>query len=158
MKRVLWIFPLLWMVSCDQARIYEQHVDFEEKAWVVNNQPRFEFEIKDHTRNYNLYYTVRNSLDFPFSRIFVTYSLADSTGAQLKKDLLSAYLFDQKTGEPQGASGLGDLYDHRFPIVTNYHFERPGKYTVILEQFNRRDTLQGVLAVGVRVEFAESNP
>ncbi|HCM77697.1 MAG TPA: gliding motility lipoprotein GldH [Cytophagales bacterium] len=150
--RIFTVLILLSLFSCDQSRVYEQQVDFPDKAWLVSNQPRFEFEIKDHTRNYNLYYTVRNSLEFPFSRIFVTYTLSDSTSQQQKKDLLSAYLFDQKTGEPFGDSGIGDLFDHRFPIVTNYHFDRPGKYFIQLEQFNRLDTLKGIMAVGIRVE------
>lgn len=155
--RILPVLALLALISCDQSRIYEQNVDFKEKAWVVSEQPRFEFEIKDHTRNYNLYYTVRNSLNFPFSRMFVTYTLQDSTGNNLKKELVSEFLFDQKTGEPFGSSGIGDLYDHRFPLLKNYHFDRPGKYAITLEQFNRRDTLEGVLAVGVRVEHTQIN-
>jgi len=148
-------FAFLFTIGCDTSRIYEQHVDFEEKAWMIGDKPRFDFEIKDHTQNYNLYYTVRNSLDFPFSRIFVSYTLRDSTSAELKKDLLSGFLFDQKTGAPHGDSGIGDLFDSKFPIVTNYHFDRPGVYSITLEQFNRLDTLQGVLAVGVRVERAD---
>ncbi|MEP2668368.1 MAG: gliding motility lipoprotein GldH [Cyclobacteriaceae bacterium] len=156
MRRFLVLIPLLVLFSCDLSRIHEQQVDFSEKAWLVQDKPHFEFEIKDHTQNYNLYYTVRNSLDFPFSRIFVNYALTDSTDTQLHKDLLSAYLFDQKTGEPFGNSGIGDLFDHRFPIVTNYHFDKPGKYAITLEQFNRLDTLKGVLAVGIRVETANN--
>ncbi len=156
MKGLLILAPLLVLFSCNRSRVYEQHVDFEEKAWLVQNKPEFEFEIKDHTKNYNLYYTIRNSLDFPFSRIFVNYSLEDSTHTQLRKELLSAYVFDQKTGKPFGDSGIGDLFDHRFPIITNYHFDKPGKYAITLEQFNRLDTLKGVLAVGVRVEVADS--
>ena len=152
------MFLLLFaLYSCDDSRIFEKHVDFESKSWVVDNKPSFDFEITDHTQNYNIYYTVRNSLEFPFSRIFVNYNLSDSTGLNLKKELLDNYLFDQKTGEPQGESGLGDLYDHRFPIAMNYHFDKPGKYIVTLEQFNRSDTLSGVLAVGVRVEVAVNN-
>ncbi len=154
MRRFLVLIPLLVVFSCDLSRINEQQVDFPEKAWLIQEKPQFEFEIKDHTQNYNLYYTVRNSLDFPFSRIFVNCALTDSTNTQLHKDLLSAYLFDQKTGEPFGNSSIGDLFDHRFPIATNYHFEKPGKYTITLEQFNRLDTLNGVLAVGIRVETA----
>lgn len=144
--------PLLVLFSCDPSRIYEQHIEFEEKAWLVQNKPQFEFEIKDHTQNYNLYYTLRNSLDFPFSRIFVNYQLEDSTHTLLRKELLSAYLFDPKTGKPSGDSSIGDLFDHRLPIVTDYHFEKPGKYIITLEQFNRLDTLKGILAVGVRIE------
>ncbi|HCR53727.1 MAG TPA: gliding motility lipoprotein GldH, partial [Cytophagales bacterium] len=63
--RIFTVLILLSLFSCDQSRVYEQQVDFPDKAWLVSNQPRFEFEIKDHTRNYNLYYTVRNSLEFP---------------------------------------------------------------------------------------------
>ena len=155
MRYVLILLVVLLFASCDSSRVYEQQVDFD-RAWIVTDKPRFDFEIKDHTQVYSLYYTVRNSLDFPFSRLFVTYTLQDSTGIQLRQELVSNYLFDQKTGEPQGSSGLGDLYDHRFPLVTNYQFERPGKYSITLEQFNRRDTLDGVLAVGARVELANS--
>jgi gliding motility-associated lipoprotein GldH len=145
-------FLLLALSACDQERIYEHQVDFEQKAWLVNNKPRFDFEIKDHSKNYNIYYTVRNSLEFLFSRIFVSYSLQDSLGTALKQELASGFLFDQKTGAPLGDSGIGDLFDSRIPLVTNYHFDKPGVYSLILEQFNRKDTLQGVLAVGVRVE------
>ncbi|MFZ1808171.1 MAG: gliding motility lipoprotein GldH [Cyclobacteriaceae bacterium] len=157
MRIFLVLIPLLVLFSCDLSRVNEQQVDFSEKAWLVQDKPQFEFDIKDHTQNYNLYYTVRNSLDFPFSRLFVNYSLTDSTNTQLRKDLLSTYLFDQKSGKPFGDSGIGDLFDHRFPIVTNYHFDKPGKYSITLEQFNRLDTLQGILSVGIRVETADNN-
>lgn len=153
MRNLLILFIALFFLSCDSNRVYEQQVDFD-RAWIVTEKPRFDFEIKDHTQVYNLYYTVRNSLDFPFSRIFVSYTLQDSSGVQLTQELVSGYLFDQKTGEPRGNSGLGDLYDHRFPLLTNYQFERTGVYSITLEQFNRRDTLDGVLAVGARVELA----
>lgn len=145
---------LIVLFSCDSDRVYEQQVDFKDKFWGSGAVPRFEFEITDHTKNYNLYCTVRNSLEFPFSRIFVTYQLEDSTHNQLQSNLVSTYLFDQKSGRPNGSSGLGDLFDHRIPLLRNHHFERPGMYTISLEQFNRKDTLRGVLAVGVRVEVA----
>ena len=154
MKRFWILVPVLVLSSCDLSRTYDQHVDFEEKAWMVQDKPRFEFEINDTAQKYNLYCTVRNSLDFPFSRIFVNYALEGPAHELLHKELLSAYLFDQKTGKPFGDSGIGDLFDHRFPIATNYHFDKPGKYAITLEQFNRLDTLKGILAVGVRVEKA----
>jgi len=153
MKYSFLIVILFILLSCDDSRVYEQQVDFD-KAWIVSDKPQFDFEIKDYTQTYNIYYTVRNSLDFPFSRIFISYQLHDSTGTELNKNLVSQYLFDQKTGEPFGSSGIGDLYDHRFPVLMNYSFSKPGRYTILLEQFNRRDTLNGVLAVGIRVEKA----
>ncbi len=154
---VLPAFLVTLLVACDDSRVYEYNQDFADRAWKVSDTPRFEFVIKDLGKKYNLYYNVRNSLDYPFARLFVQYSLEDSTGAALQKKLVSEFLFDQKTGQPHGSSGLGDVYDHRFLLLNDYEFKRPGKYRMKLEQFMRMDTLHGVLAVGVRVETAGEN-
>jgi gliding motility-associated lipoprotein GldH len=152
---VLLAFLVMLLVACDESRVYEYYRDFEDRSWKVSDTPRFEFVIEDLGKKYNLYYNVRNSLDYPYARLFIQCSLEDSTGAELQKKLVSEFLFDQKTGKPHGSSGLGDVYDHRFLLLNNYEFKHPGRYSVKLEQFMRMDTLQGVLAVGVRVETAE---
>ena len=50
-------------IACDDSRVYEQNV-FEDRAWKVTEEPRFEFNIADTEQQYNLYYNVRNALDF----------------------------------------------------------------------------------------------
>lgn len=145
----------LCIAGCDSNRVYEDYKEFKTKTWLVNEPAVFEFEIRDTTKKYNLYYNVRNSLKYPFARIFINYSLADSTGTEISKQLLSNYLFDQKTGRPLGRSGLGDVYDNQFLILENQLFKKSGTYTFQLEQFNRLDSLTGILAVGVRVETIE---
>ncbi len=138
--------------SCDSDRLYENNVEFHDRAWRVTEEPRFEFVVADTAQRYNIYYNVRNSLDYPYARIFVTCHLYDSAGNELFKKLANNDLFDQKTGQPFGESGLGDLFDHQFPLRERYHFGYPGKYSMKLDQFMRLDTLAGVIAVGVRVE------
>lgn len=145
------LLSLCFLISCDSNRIYEDNLEFKDRAWKVTEEARFNFTIPDTSRRYNLYYNVRNSLDYPYARIFITYHLYDSTGSELTKKLVFHDLFDQKTGRPLGDSGLGDLYDHRFPLE-NRRFGYRGKYSIKLDQFMRQDTLQGVVAVGVRVE------
>lgn len=141
--------------ACDNSRIYETNKDFTDRTWKVTDTAQFQFDIKDLGLKYNILYSVRNSLDYPYSRLFVTYHLQDSTGNELEKKLVSGYLFEEKTGRPTGTSGLGDIYDHRFALLSDYEFRQPGKYKVILQQYMRTDTLEGVLAVGVRVEKSE---
>jgi gliding motility-associated lipoprotein GldH len=140
--------------ACDEARVYETNVDFENRYWVVQEKPSFQFIVADTAQVYNLYCNVRNSVSYPYTRIFVSYVLRDSAGAELKKELISQNLFDQKTGEPLGTSGLGDIYDQRLPFMQNVTFKKAGNYTIQFEQFMRTDTLQGILAVGLRVEKA----
>lgn len=144
----------LFFISCDDQRVYERNIDFDSRNWLITEKPELEFEITDTLQAYNLYGNVRNSLDYPFARIFVTYYLQDSTGALMEKDLVSGFLFDEKTGEPFGDSGLGDIYHHRIPLAINFRFPYAGRYRMVFEQYMRTDTLEGVLAVGLRVEKA----
>ena len=141
-------------LSCDDERVYERNIDFESRYWLMAEKPELEFEITDTLQTYNLFCNVRNSLDYPFARIFVTYYLQDSAGALMQKDLAHGFLFDEKTGEPFGDSGLGDIYHHRIPLKENFRFPYSGKYRMAFEHYMRTDTLQGVLAVGLRVEKA----
>ena len=145
---------VLLAVSCDEERVYENNFDFDTRYWPVNEKPGFEFEITDTIQTYNLYCNVRNSLDYPYARIFITYSLSDSSGSILAQDMVQQMLFNDKTGEPLGESGLGDIYHHRIPVTMHHQFPYRGKYKVSFEQFMRTDTLSGVLAVGLRVEKA----
>ncbi len=142
------------MCGCDDSRYYEKNFDFENRVWMMTHKPAFEFNIDDTTRQYNIYCNVRSSLTFPFARLFVKYYVTDSLGKVEQEKLVSTDIFDRNTGEPQGSSGLGDIYDHRFLILRNHAFKHSGNYKILLEQFNRKDTLDGVLAVGIRIEKA----
>lgn len=154
MRVVLIVFLVaVVLMGCDTSRVFEDNKDFARRAWAVADTVVFEFNISDPSQRYNVLYNIRNSLDYPYSRIFVNYTLEDSTHRVLATKLAGNYLFDVKTGEPQGNSGLGDIYDHRFPLFENKEFAA-GKYYVKLQQYMRTDTLQGVLAAGIRVEKA----
>jgi len=142
-------------ISCDSNRIYEDNVEFKGRAWKISAPAQFEFQITDINKKYNLLMDIRNSLDYPYARLFVNYNL-NKKDSLLSKQLVSCYLFDQKTGKPFGASGLGDVYDHQFSLLKNYSFTKSGLYQMKLEQFMRLDTIPGILAVGLRVEAVEN--
>lgn len=152
MRRSFIFVILVFLFSCDSNRVFEDNVEFADRTWKISEPALLEFQIADASKSYNLYLDIRNSIDYPYSRIFVNYSLQDSAGGELSKKQLAEYLFDQKTGKPNGSSGLGDIYDHQFPIASNMKFAKPGKYKARFDQFMRKDTLQGILAVGLRVE------
>src|SRR3989337_3583634 len=142
----------IFLISCDQTRVYEQNVDFSQGYWLISEKPEFDFVIDRSIDKYTLYGNIRNSVSYPYARIFFNYYLLDSAGNELEKKLVTQYLFDAKTGKPFGSSGLGDIYDHQFELLKDYRFKYPGKYKLKFEQFMRTDTLQGILAVGLRVE------
>ena len=152
--RIIYLLLLsaVTLSACDDSRLFDKNVDFENRSWMVNNKPEFEFRIDDPSQKYNVYCNVRNTLSYPYSRLFVTYYLQDSIGLVLEKKLVQYSLFDEKTGKPFGNSGLGDIYDHRIPLISNHQFPYKGTHKIKLEQYMRTDTLSGILAVGVRIE------
>ena len=156
MRVSIFLVIAILLLSCDDTRVYEKNYDFVERQWKVNERPSFEFKAAAN-QSYNLYCNLRNSVSYPYSRIFINYNVKDSTGAELSRKMISTFLFDEKTGKPLGSSGLGDIYDHQIPLLGNYTFTKNGTYTVQFEQFMRTDSLQGILAVGLRVEVATKN-
>lgn len=140
--------------SCDSSRVYEDFNDMEEAFWHLDSIQTFDFEIIETAKPYNLKATFRNASSYPFYNLYFQYTLQDSSGNVIKKQLKQVDLFDPKTGEPFG-SGLGDLFDHSFVLEENYLFENAGSYSLSFEQYMRRDTLPFILSVGARVEFAE---
>ena len=150
-------FTATILVACDESRVYEKNVDFDQRFWAAQDTAEYEFQIADNNVNYNLYCDIRNSVSYPWSRIFFNYSLVDSNGVVLAKKLTEKLLFDPKTGKPEGSSGLGDIYDHRIKVIDNFKFPGPGKYKMKFDQATRSDSLQGILAVGLRVEKVVEN-
>jgi gliding motility-associated lipoprotein GldH len=149
---LIFICAVFLFAACDDNRVFEKNLDFEQQAWMSGHKPEFEVNIPDTTTGYNVYFNLRTSVDYPYSRIFFTYYLEDSLGLVLNKKLIDYIVFDPKTGKPQGTSGLGDIYDHQVPLIENHHFPYAGTHRIKFEQFMRPDTLLGVFAVGVRVE------
>ena len=141
--------------GCDSRRVFENNIEFRDRSWKIAEPAQFEFQIADTTGRYNLLMNIRNSIDYPYARIFVNYDLRGNDSLTLSKKMIAEYLFDQKTGRPFGSTGIGDIYDHQFLLLKDYSFARPGVYKIKLSQFMRMDTIPGILAVGVRVEKAE---
>lgn len=145
------LMVLLTLAGCDPARVYEQYHDLEKRCWTAEEKPEFSFQISDTATAYNLYASIRNDSDYPFANLYFTFRLSDTTGI-LQEKLVSAELFERKTGKPLGSTGIGFLFDHRIALLQNYRFQKPGMYAIRLEQFMRTDTLCGIRATGLRVE------
>jgi gliding motility-associated lipoprotein GldH len=142
----------LLVAACSNPNVLlDQNIDLENRSWKISDTLRFEFQIRDIAPTYSIDYLIRNSLEYPYARLFVAYQLKDSTGVLISEKLVSNYLFHEKTGEPFGASGLGDVYDHRFPLLEDYRFSRNGRFQLQLVQQMRLDTVPGIMAVGARV-------
>jgi gliding motility-associated lipoprotein GldH len=149
-----WGLAFLFFRCAAQAE-FEENKDIEKGKWEVKNTLSFIFEIKNAEQRYNLFYNVRNNLNYPFYNLYITYYLEDSKGKLISSELQNITLLDAKTGQPFG-SGLGDTFAHQLsiPNFVNYKFPQAGRYTFKIKQYMRQDPLPGIVSFGLRVEKA----
>lgn len=150
------------VASCDSNRLEEKFKPFEDGNWYYDSLAVFDFEVEDTVSLYNIYYTVRNTMDYPYYNLYTQYELSDSSGKILRSNLHEAELMDVKSGAPFGESaapkgqGIGASYTHTIPVLMKYQFKHSGKYTFSLNQYMRMDTLAGVYGVGIRIEYDDN--
>ena len=138
--------------SCYKNRIFEKNQKIPDRVWHKDSIITFQFQIEDIHKGYHLYYNIRNSNLYLFHNLYLNYSLEDTLGNVIKSDLTEVFLFDSKTGEPLG-DGMGDIFDHRFTIMEDFHFDNPGVYRLKVKQYMRVDLLPEIMAVGLRVDI-----
>ncbi|TAG18993.1 MAG: gliding motility lipoprotein GldH [Cytophagales bacterium] len=145
---------IIFQTSCDNKRVYETNIDFKENKWFEDTLCTYSFEIEDISIPYNVMYIVRNSLNYQFYNLYVTYYLFDISKKQISSELHEMQLMDSKTGAPFG-SGMGEIFTNRVFALQKIKFPKKGKYTFKVKQYMRKSPLEEILSFGIRVEKAE---
>ena len=139
------------LLSCDSSKVYDTMQDMDSTAWNDKKELIFPITIKDASVAYRIYYTVRYDTNYPFYNLYINRALEDSAGKPLSKRLQGMDLFKADTGMPLG-SGMGSKKDYLILSEDNYKFPYAGKYTVKLKQYMRQESIQGINAVGLRID------
>jgi gliding motility-associated lipoprotein GldH len=149
--RYVVIFCFFATFGCKTDGFYKGIEDLKDGVWPEKYEAKFQFDITDTLKTYDLYYHIRNTPSYPYYNLYISRELQYPDGSKevaIKNELI---LFDEKTGLPLG-NGLGDLWDHKIKIANKVRFKKLGKHTVTLKQFMRQDPLPFVLSVGLSLE------
>jgi gliding motility-associated lipoprotein GldH len=149
-KKYIPILLSFGLFSCTENVIYQNNIDFESGKWPSEFDADFIIDIADTAATYDLAYTLRNSLDYPYYNLYLQYQIKDSTGNTLDKNLQELILMNPKTGEPLG-NGFSKMYDHQFISVREYKFPVQGKYHFKVFHYMRHDTLPEIYSLGLKV-------
>ena len=149
--RILILFVVLLLSGCKEKPGYHDYADLK-KYWLTTDTIRFRVPVKDSLAAYSISMEIRCSVDYQWSRFFSGYEIRDSIGHQLDSGLINALLFDPVTGIPKGKGGIGDLYENKVLVRDNFRFPHRGEFTILLWQMMRRDSLEGIANVGLRIE------
>ncbi|MEL6606849.1 MAG: gliding motility lipoprotein GldH [Bacteroidota bacterium] len=148
---------LFLFYACGGTSIYQTSTSLEHSQWPASSVLDFSFQVGDESQDYDIYLLVKNSQDYPYQNLYVTYYLEDATHNLLHKELKNYALFDIKTGKPLG-TGWRKSKRHEFLLTTGYQFSQSGSYTLKLVHFMRTDHLPGLQTIGMKVTPSKLHP
>ena len=126
------------------------------EGWTRDWKPEFRFSIEDSLSEFNSFIDIRHTGEYPYSNLYVFLDLYKGD-VHLNRDTIECPL-----ASPDGkwlGKGLGFIHEDRFDAHVLYRFRKrfpgAGDYTMKLEQAMRRETLEGVLDVGISIEFVD---
>ncbi len=149
-KRISAVYiVLITLLACKHNAIHEGYQDFDGN-WYYDSIVTFPFHIEAINKSYDIYYHIRNTIEYPYYNLYVKYELLHPKGKILKTALLENKLMHERTGTPFGKISKG-VYDHEFPLLRKVFLQDTGTYILKLQQYMRLDTLPHINTVGFRV-------
>ena len=146
----LFFFCFLCACNTNDDSIFEAKKNLESQQWLYDSALVFDFEITDPNLTYDIYFTLRNNLSYSYCNLYTTYKLESPDGKVLQSNMQESLLVNCTTGKPFG-KGVGDLFDHEQLAISNYKFDKTGKYRLSFSQYMRQDTLKNIVSVGTKV-------
>jgi gliding motility-associated lipoprotein GldH len=139
----------LCLPSCQKIDLFEKNVAIPRQEWKSDFKPRFQFEITDTTALYNIFIVLRHNEKYEFNNIWL------SLTTKIPGDTIQTGQYELPLANNDGWLGtaMDDLYEHRILITpVPQKFVRPGQYTFTIGQVMRKDPLENVLNIGLRIE------
>lgn len=145
----LGMFALSFWVGCGDTFDFEKTYTIDEGGWEYEDAFDYNLTIQDTTVIYNIYLELSHSDTYANQNLYVQIHTKFPSG-ELLKEQISLELAD-KTGKWNGNCS-GKQCTVRIPIQQGAFFNQAGQYTFTVEQFMRKNPLQGVHSVALLLE------
>ena len=149
-KFLLGVFLLLFvLISCDENRIFDEYKSIPKANWLKNDIVEFEFTLDDTLSKNQVFIKIRNTVDYPFSNIYL-FTKVNFPDGRILIDTLEYEMTDaQGMWLGNGVSGIkNNLLYYKKDVI----FYDKGSYKFSVQQGMRTDSLVGIQNVGLRIE------
>lgn len=148
------LLALCWLLTaCDAACLVEKQVSLPQAAWHKDSLARLTLPVNDTLVPCAILLTLRHSDAYPYRNIILSVRATSPLGATVK-DTVEYLLVDEQEAW-YGKTG-GKWIDHRLAFRTGVQFLQPGEYRFEINHLMRQEALQGVGAIGIRIEKTEN--
>ncbi len=135
------------MTSCGPKVIYDQKVEVK-NPWQYSSPATFEYEVLDTTISYDLQLDVTHTIDFSFENLYINATTVFPDG---KKSTHPVSLqFANESGDWIG-NCTGESCNIMIDISSGSFFKTVGKYGLNIEQYSRKDGLEGIKSLTLKI-------
>lgn len=144
------ILVLFLLAGCSETGLYEKVYFMKGNAWSSQEEPSFEFEVKDTSSKYQLYFLIRHADAYEYNNVWISLESQLPVDSIIRKERFDIPLADQKKWL---GSGMDDIFDHRVLLYREpVKFSKTGLYKVDIGHEMRVEPLEHVFNVGLRIE------
>jgi len=140
--------PVVLLVSCTETDLYNQSVAIPDNGWNKEEAVHFDVPIKDTLTDYNFFLNIRNNAEYRYSNLYLFLNTVMPNGNKTR-DTIEIILADND-GRWLG-KGWGSVKENDILLKKNLRFPLKGSYRFFIQQAMRRDTLIGIINVGLRI-------
>jgi gliding motility-associated lipoprotein GldH len=137
------------ILSCNNNIVYTDSAALPGKRWELMNILSFRVPVNDTLSNNNVTFTIRSGSSYPYRNIYLFVKTVSPDGSTIT-DTLEYYLADEK-GKWYG-KGFGDIHELNLPYRSNVFFPRRGIYQFNIQHGMRKEILDGIYDIGLRIE------
>lgn len=153
MKRVFYLatiaIVMVFAMGCNPNLEYEKYSEISEGTWHKDSLVVFDVPVTDTIQQYNLFFNVRNNIDYGYSNLWLFVEIEQPDGTSLTDK------FELALAAPSGkwlGKGFGGLKTREAIYKRNVFFPVSGEYKIKVSQGMREDNLSGIRDVGLRIE------
>lgn len=149
MRLLLSVLSILFIISCDNNKVYDDYVNIPDSTWEKDNVIKFKIHLEDSLSRNQVYIKIRNNIDYPYSNLFL-FSKVNFPDGRVLIDTLEYEMSDTE-GVWLG-DGISSLKDNLLYFKKDVTFYEKGNYVISLQHGMRIDNLEGIQDVGIRIE------
>ena len=142
------------LFSCQDHSFPVRIQNLVHNRWPQDQYLDFEFKTLSSGEQVDLLYQVQYGLDYPFENIWLKYWLIGPKNDTLIISKDNLFLFQPGVGKPFGTGTRNRIYLDAY-FLKNVQLKDPGTYKIKLRHYMRKDSLEGIQAMGVKVKISE---
>lgn len=152
-QRLIFVLLPFFLFSCGKNYLYNNQQKIANQAWADSDSLNFKFNISDTTKIYNLLLDVQHAPEYAFQNMYVEIYTAFPAGERLR-EMVSLELAD-RSGMWYSDCGSSSCA-LEIPIQENAFFNQAGAYEITIKQFMRKNPLEHVQNIGLKIEETEN--